>query len=89
MAEPWIWLQDNEDYGKANCGCELFQSFRDSGAAALLCPLHDSAPDLLAALEEIAERPAGAYSRDPVKYRDNVIADIQVRARAAIAKAKE
>jgi hypothetical protein len=52
----------------------------------LACNAHD---ELLAALEEIAESPAGAYSRDPVKYRDNVIADIQEKARAAIAKAKK
>ena len=42
--------------------------------------------ELEAALRQIAEKPEGVYSRDPVKYRDNVIAWCQEVARAALAQ---
>lgn len=47
--EPYIWLQDQEKYGKADCGCELVGEWNGSGAALLFCPLHTAAPDLLKA----------------------------------------
>lgn len=49
--------------------------------------LESQKADLLTALEGM-EHPEGAYNRDPVKYRDNVIADMQEKARAAIARAR-
>lgn len=47
-----------------------------------------ASPALLEALEAIAERPEGAYHRDPVEYRNNVISWCQDTANAAIAKAR-
>jgi hypothetical protein len=46
-----------------------------------------AAPDLLAALEEIAKG-QGAFSRDPIVHAINTIADMKALAVAAIAKAK-
>ena len=50
-------------------------------------PLCQAAPELLAALGQIAESPVGVYSRDKEEYLKNVIAWCQETARAAIAKA--
>ena len=46
-----------------------------------------AAPDLLAALEEIAKG-EGAFSRDPLTHAENTIEAMQSIARAAITKAK-
>ncbi len=59
---PWIWLQDSEDSGKADCGCELFQSHQGSHAAFFLCRAHDAAPDLLAACQAALS----LFTDDPV-----------------------
>jgi len=59
MAEPNIWLQDDEPEGQADCGCILQAEYDGAddiadGAAGnpayFQCPLHAAAPELLAAL---------------------------------------
>jgi len=45
-----------------------------------------AAPDLLAALEDIAEG-VGRFSKDPLTHAENCIEDMKAIARAAIAKA--
>ena len=53
---PWIWLQVEETFGKADaCACRLDAGGPDgdnSGAAFYMCPLHEAAADLLAACKE-------------------------------------
>ena len=44
---PYIWLQENEERGRAVCGCELRNLNR--GPAVWLCPLHEAASNLLRA----------------------------------------
>ena len=83
---PWIWLQDTEDYGKADCGCELFQSHEGSGAAVLLCPLHDAAPALLAALARLLDESQGPDW--DYFLCSGQVEHVLIQARAAIAKAK-
>jgi hypothetical protein len=69
---------------------EIAEAFQQETIQALekLAAVASQRDELLEVLEDIAVNASGAYSRDPVKYRDNVIADIQEKARAAIAKAK-
>lgn len=43
--KPYIWLQEHEQSGKADCGCELKNQAR--GPALWLCPVHSAAQDLL------------------------------------------
>lgn len=87
MPEPWIWLQDTEDYGRADCGCELFQSYGGSGAGVLLCPLHEAAPALLAALEGVLNW----YRQGEVNAQSLHVWAVfdSTAVEAAIAKAKE
>jgi len=50
--EPYIWLQDDETQGRADCGCTLNADGwkgDEAGAALFLCPLHEAAADLLGA----------------------------------------
>jgi len=58
MTEPYIWLQDDEPEGQADCGCILQAEYdgADEDLAAgnpalFMCPLHTAAPELLAACE--------------------------------------
>ncbi len=41
--EPWIWLQDNERSGTAECGCRLVASHKGSGPALWTCRDHNRA----------------------------------------------
>jgi len=52
--EPFIWLQEDEMRGAAECGCRV--SNEDGcGVRVDLCPLHAAAPKMLAAVREIAQ----------------------------------
>lgn len=51
--EPYIWLQDEEDSGMADCGCMLVLSPLSSGPAFHFCTMHAAAPELLEALEGV------------------------------------
>ena len=42
---PYIWLQEHELSGKADCGCVLRNE--SQGPALWLCPMHSAAQDLL------------------------------------------
>lgn len=42
---PYIWLQEDEESGRAVCGCELRN--QNGGPALWLCPLHEAASKLL------------------------------------------
>jgi hypothetical protein len=53
--EPDIWLQDEEARGTADCGCELVQNHRGSGAALFYCYTHTAARALLQALKALVE----------------------------------
>ena len=46
--EPWIWLQNTEEDGQAECGCTMIRDW-DGDPAFFPCPLHDAAPRLLRA----------------------------------------
>ena len=87
---PEIWLQwDDEARGTADCGCELVQKHKGSGAALFYCATHAAAPDLLAALElalRYLEHPDVLAVTQRMALPGSVPAD---RARAAIAKAKQ
>lgn len=63
-----------------------FSAVRLDGPPELLGE-YPAAPDLLAALEEIAEG-AGPFSQDPLEHAANTIEAMKELARAAIAKAK-
>jgi len=86
MAEPYIWLRDDEPEGQADCGCILqaeYDGAEDDGhesqcgnPALFQCPLHAAAPELLAACEAAAA------------HFDGTDAPTGVRLRAAIAKAR-
>lgn len=67
--------------------CGVFVSEFDVAEDEANARLIASSPDLMAALEEIAEG-KGAYSRDPLVHATNVIEAMKGIARAAIAKAK-
>lgn len=81
--DPYIWLQENEASGRADCGCTLNRTgpTGDGDPIFYQCAMHDAAPELLEALQGIfahaAARIAGTYKGQPLL--DN--------ARAAIAKA--
>ena len=47
-----IWLQQDEDWGEAECGCRLVRDYEGSGGPAVIfCPLHDAATDLLKSVQ--------------------------------------
>jgi hypothetical protein len=78
--EPEIWLQDREDRGMADCGCELVQNYDGSGAAFFYCNTHAAAPHMLEALKTLVE----AHDEDPP-----MLTDIEwEKARAALAEAE-
>ena len=52
--EPFIWLQEDEVEGTADCGCRVTDS-NGQGVQVHLCALHGAAPQMLAAAREIAE----------------------------------
>lgn len=58
---PYIWLQENEASGQADCGCRL--EARMDGPAFWLCPMHKAAPELLKALSRLMP----LWERDDVK----------------------
>ena len=60
-SEPYIWLQEDESEGSADCGCRLVADLDGRGAAMFLCPMHESAPGMLKALTE--QKPKGTPSR--------------------------
>ena len=79
---PWEWEQGLEHGLRA-----AFDEAHLSKALAVTLaqtPLLARCQRLEEALRQIVDKPEGAYSRDPVKYRDNVIAWIQDMARAAL-----
>jgi hypothetical protein len=39
-AGAYIWLQDDESEGVADCGCRLIRSYQGSGPAVILCLAH-------------------------------------------------
>lgn len=52
-AQPYIWLQDDEAEGEADCGCRLHAEYQGSNAAMFLCKMHSAAPALYVALTRI------------------------------------
>ena len=52
----YIWLQDEEEDGRAECGCHLIASQEDSGPAIHLCPMHSAAPNMLRVLGVLQKR---------------------------------
>ncbi len=51
-ARPYIWLQDGEAEGRADCGCVLVHRGGSTTAMFYQCPLHAAAPKLLEYLKE-------------------------------------
>lgn len=59
-AIPWFWLNDGENKaGADDCGCALVRNYKGGGPAVFLCPLHEAAPELLAALEGLVVDDSG------------------------------
>lgn len=55
QTEPYIWLNDGEEEGIANCRCRLVcNAYRFNNPAVYFCKLHQSAEALLAACQDIA-----------------------------------
>lgn len=54
--EPFIWLQEDETEGAADCGCRVIDD--DQGVRVILCPLHQAAPRMIPAFKEIADTAA-------------------------------
>ena len=52
--EPYIWLQEEEPEGTASCGCNLQNGER--GPCLWLCPMHDAAPKLVAAIKHLDKK---------------------------------
>jgi len=52
MKKPYLWLQENEQAGHADCGCILYDNYGGRGAAISFCPLHEAAGELLEALQQ-------------------------------------
>jgi len=50
----FIWLQEDEPKGWADCGCRVKNS-DGRGVQVHLCAMHDAVPRMLDALREIAE----------------------------------
>jgi len=54
MKEPYIWLNEEEVDGLADCGCSLNRDYKSSdNPAVFLCPLHEAAGKLLEAAKEM------------------------------------
>lgn len=52
--DPWIWLQEDEGEGTADCGCHLIM---DNGAKFSFCTMHAAAEELLATLVNVVNLP--------------------------------
>ena len=80
--EPYIWLQwdDGEAIGIADCGCELVQNHKASGAALFFCNTHTAAPELLAACQAALDWLEDSFPNDLPNNANQL--------RAAIAKAE-
>ncbi len=52
LPTPDIWLQDDEETGKADCGC-LLEFDGDGDPFFIYCPMHKAAADTLAILKDI------------------------------------
>lgn len=55
---PWLWLQEDETEGAAQCGCNLvrepYDSEYETGPAFYICRVHEAATELLEALEAMS-----------------------------------
>jgi len=63
MKKPYLWLQENEAFGHADCGCILNRNYEgeegeqgEAGAAFWFCPLHEAAGELLEAVKSSVEK---------------------------------
>lgn len=92
LPDGYIWLDKGEESGSAECGCQLIRHHKCSGDPALiLCPMHETAPDLLAALEALMDdlhfnSEKQSWSIGPISEMAGGRID---KARAAIAMAKK
>lgn len=50
---PFIWLQEDEAEGVADCGCRVMDP-DGRGIQVHLCAMHEAAPKMLAALMRVA-----------------------------------
>jgi len=86
---PYIWLQEHEQSGQADCGCKL--KVGTTGAALWFCSIHETAPELLEALRAIKARINGEWDHPALTKQGplNSITpqDILEIAEKAIAKA--
>lgn len=57
--EPWIWLQEDEQEGHADCGCTLSL---DDGAKLNFCTMHAAAEELLGLLAEVLQHSSPAWT---------------------------
>ena len=75
---PYIWLQEHEQSGQADCGCKL--KVGAAGGALWFCSLHETATELLGALKAL-------YNETSGKPRTSMLLLLRKRAEKAIAKA--
>lgn len=94
MTDPWIWLQTDERGAEADaCTCRLDAAGPDgpgSGAAFYMCPLHEAARDLLAALGvALKAATCPCCGRDNAEHPDEGCTSDDCPGVAAIAKARQ
>ena len=84
----YIWLQDGEEDGRAECGCHLIASQEGSGPAMHLCDMHSVALGMFQMLEACERIMSEAISSDPQHDWRERFADSMCGARALIKLAK-
>ena len=66
QTRPFIWLQEDEPKGRADCGCRVMDP--DSrGVQVHLCAMHKAAPKMLAALMRVARGASNAAGKRGVR----------------------
>ena len=81
--KPYIWLQEHEYAGKADCGCELRNQAK--GPALWLCPMHSAAQDLLRVVKRMnvwVKKTKMAGSEGISKKAEKIIAKAERRQHA-------
>lgn len=66
---PFLTVDDDEAVAKVDCGCQL-EATHPPGAVMWLCPVHEAAPDLLEAMEEIVK--ARGHWEPRAKTREDI-----------------
>lgn len=63
--QPFIYLNEHEESGIAECGCRLSHD-EFGNAKFIMCKMHEAAPQLVKALSDIAAYPVNGNSESDV-----------------------